>query len=227
MQTKIYNAYRFTHKNGSIEDINALDLVQALKNLETPETESRVIQAILVKENVKTLVEDNPTEITFTSVVADGGTGSIATPTQGTLHVGDQISLKAIPARNYAFASWQMNGEVIGQSEELLYTIPELEEGITSIVFTATFTLANIEWTTKVSPDTATGKGCVAFPAKGEVVANGSLSLIAVEGTDCTFTRWERNGVEVGTNKILELASVAPLSEDEDTCVFTAVFTEN
>lgn len=25
MQTKIYNAYKITHKNGSVEDINALD----------------------------------------------------------------------------------------------------------------------------------------------------------------------------------------------------------
>ena len=26
MQTKIYNAYRITHKDGSVEDINALDV---------------------------------------------------------------------------------------------------------------------------------------------------------------------------------------------------------
>lgn len=37
MQTKIYNAYKITHKNGSVEDINALDLVQALENMEIPE----------------------------------------------------------------------------------------------------------------------------------------------------------------------------------------------
>ena len=30
MQFKVFNAYRITHENGSVEDINALDLVQAL-----------------------------------------------------------------------------------------------------------------------------------------------------------------------------------------------------
>lgn len=48
MQTKIYNAYKITHKNGSVEDINALDLVQALENMEIPDTESKVLQAFLV-----------------------------------------------------------------------------------------------------------------------------------------------------------------------------------
>ena len=38
MQFKLFNAYRITHENGSIEDINALNLVQALENMETPET---------------------------------------------------------------------------------------------------------------------------------------------------------------------------------------------
>lgn len=223
MQTKIYNAYRFTHKNGSIEDINALDLVQALENMETPETESRVIQAILVKENVKTLVADTPTEITFTSVVAQGGTGSIATPSQGTVHVGDKINLKAIPSRNYTFVNWKMNGEVVGEIDSLLYTIPELSEGVTSIVFTATFKLADISWTAIVSPTGAGSAGCVAFPTGGTVSANGSLSLIAVTEEGYTFDHWERNGESIGTNKILS-TTVEPLADSETSCVYNAVF---
>ena len=48
MQTKIFNSYRITHKNGSIEDINALDLVQAIENMGIPETESPVLQVVLL-----------------------------------------------------------------------------------------------------------------------------------------------------------------------------------
>lgn len=226
MQTKIYNAYRITHKNGSIEDINALDLVQALENMETPETESRVQQAFLVKENVKTLVEDRPEEIMFSSVVAEGGLGSIATPTQGVLHVGDKISLKAVPAKNYAFLDWKMNGEIVGTDADILYTIPELGEGINTIVFTATFGLSDINWKSEVSPSEASGAGCVAFPLSGTVKANGSLSLIAVAEQGYTFDHWERNGQNIGTNKILN-TEVEPLSENETSCVYKAVFTAN
>ena len=77
MQSKNYNAYRITHKDGSIEDINAVDLIQALENMDVQETESKVIQAFLVKENVRTLVADEPTEIIF-SIVTEGGIVSSA-----------------------------------------------------------------------------------------------------------------------------------------------------
>jgi hypothetical protein len=50
MQTKVFNAYRISHENGTIEDINALNLVQALENMEIPETESPVVQTFLVKK---------------------------------------------------------------------------------------------------------------------------------------------------------------------------------
>ena len=226
MQSKIYNAYRLTHKDGSIEDINALDLIQALENTEIPETESKVIQAVLLKENVKTLVAENPTEIMFSSVVAEGGTGSIATPSQGTVHEGDSISLKAIPARNYAFVNWKMNGEVIGESDTLLYTIPKLGEGLNSIVFTATFRLADVNWTSKVEPAEASGAGCLAFPASGTTKANESVSLIAVGAEGFTFDHWERNGENIGTNKILT-ANATPLIEGENECIYKAVFNAN
>ena len=157
MQTKIYNAYRLTHKNGSVEDVNALDLVQALENMEIPETESKVLQAFLVKEGVRTLIEDEPTEIIFSAVVAEGGTGSIATPASGKIHAGDMIQLKAVPARNYAFVSWSLNGVVISNEATLNFTMPELEGGLDTAIFTATFALAPVAWTTSVSPSEAKG----------------------------------------------------------------------
>lgn len=119
MQFKTYNSYRITHKDGSVEDINALDMVQALQNTSTQETESKVLQAFLVKENVRTLVEDEPTEIIFSAVVAEGGTGSIATPASGRVHVGDTVQFKAIPARNYEFVSWALNGAIISTEETM------------------------------------------------------------------------------------------------------------
>ena len=224
MQAKTYSAYRITHKNGTIEDINALDMVQALENMETSETESRALQAFLIKENVRTLIDDAPADIAFTAVVANGGEGSIATPHQGNVHVGDQITLEAIPARNYMFVSWQMNGTAIGTTAQLLYTLPPLGEGITSAVFTATFALAPVAWASEVSPAEASTAGCLAFPPSGTVEANGAVPLIAVEATGYTFSHWERNGASIGTNRILS-ATATPLAEGEDACVYTAFFT--
>lgn len=129
MQSKNYNAYRITHKDGSIEDINAVDLIQALENMDVQETESKVIQAFLVKENVRTLVADEPTEILF-NIVTEGGVGSIATPMTGRIHVGDQIQLKAIPERNYEFVAWKLNGEIISTEKTFLLTMPELPAGL-------------------------------------------------------------------------------------------------
>jgi len=226
MQTKIYNAYRITHKNGSIEDINALDMVQALENMEIPDTESKVVQIFLVKENVRTLVEDEKAEVIFSAIVAEGGTGSIATPASGKIHVGDSIALKAIPARNYAFVSWSLNGNVISTDASLDFTIPELPQGIDTAVFTATFRLAPVAWTSEVSPAAASTAGCVAFPLSGSAVANSELSLIAVEAEGFTFNHWERNGESIGTNKILT-AEVTPLAENESACKYVAVFTED
>lgn len=226
MQTKIYNAYRITHKNGSIEDINALDLIQALENMEIPDTESKVLQAFLVKENVRTLVEDEKTEILFSAVVAENGGGSIATPASGRIHVGDMIQLKAIPARNYEFVSWQLNGVKISEEAVVNLTMPELSAGVDTAVFTATFKLADVAWTSKVSPATASTAGCVAFPLSGSATANSELSLIAVEAEGFTFNHWERNSESIGTNKILT-TEVTPLAENESACKYVAVFTEN
>lgn len=223
MQTKVYNAYRLTHKDGSVEDINALDMVQALENMDEPETESRVIQAVLVKENVRTLVEDAPRAVSFTAVVASGGGGSIATPAQGSVHSGDQISLQAIPARNYAFRGWLMNGSPIGRSETLLYTVPALGEGYDDIVFTAEFALADVAWSSAVEPAEASAGGCLAFPFGGTAAANGALGLLACAEPGWEFVRWERNGEQVGDGRILS-ATVEPLAQNEERCVYTAVF---
>lgn len=226
MQTKIYNAYRLTHKNGSVEDVNALDLVQALENMEIPETESKVLQAFLVKEGVRTLIEDEPTEIIFSAVVAEGGTGSIATPASGKIHAGDMIQLKAVPARNYTFVSWSLNGVVISNEATLNFTMPELEGGLDTAIFTATFALAPVAWTTSVSPAEASGAGALAFPLSGTALANSELSLLAVEAEGYTFDHWERNGETLSTNKILN-TTVTPLAEGETSCTYVAVFTEN
>lgn len=226
MQTKTYNAYRITHKNGKIEDINALDLIQALENMKIPETESKVLQAFLDKEGVRTLIEDEPREITFSAVVAEGGTGSIATPASGKIHEGDMIQLKAVPSRNYTFVSWSLNGVVISNEATLDFIMPELEGGLDTAIFTATFALAPVEWTTSVTPEGATSAGAFAFPLSGVSVANSSLSLLAEEAEGYTFDHWERNGETLSTNKILT-TTVTPLAEGEITCTYVAVFTEN
>lgn len=226
MQVKNLNSYQITHKNGSVENINAENLMQALSSMEVSEEYSPVIQTYLKEENIRTLVEDVPAEIVFTAIVAEGGGGSIATPASGKVHVGDQLAFKAIPARNYIFTGWELNGTIISTSADLLFTMPVLPAGMTSAVFTAHFALAPINWTTAVTPPEATGDGAVAFPPSGLTPANEDMSAIAVDSDNYTFDHWERNGEVVGQNKILEVEA-EPLAEGETSCVYTAVFTAN
>lgn len=224
MQSKLYNTYRITHKNGSVEEINAENLLEALKSLEIDESYSPVIQTYMQAEGIKTLIADIPSEIPFTSVVSENAGGSIATPVSGVVHVGDKLAFKAIPARNYEFVSWKCNGELISNEAEFVYTMKELQ-GEASAVFTATFRLADVAWTSTVSPEGAGTAGALAFPVSGEVEANANLSLIAVEAEGYTFNHWERNGESIGTNKILS-TTVTPLTEGEVSAVYTAVFTK-
>ena len=224
MQTKLYNSYRITHKSGSIEEINAENLIEALKNTGIKEEIDPVLQTYMTQEGIRTLIEDIPAEVPFTAVVNEGAGGSIATPVSGTVHVGDQLSFKAVPARNYVFLNWKMNGQVISESAEFVFTFPELY-GEASAVFTATFAKAPVNWTTAVSPAEATGDGAVSFPASGVTPANGTVSAIAVDSEHYTFDHWERNGVSVGTNKILSAEADEP-AEGETSVVYTAVFTE-
>lgn len=226
MQTRELNSYQITHKNGNVENINAETLVQALQNMEVTEEYSPVIQTYLKEEGIRTLVADVPAEIIFSAVVAEGGGGSIATPSSGKVHVGDQLAFKAIPAKNYLFVSWSLNGSVISTDAEMLLTMPELPQGMTSAVFTASFALAPVNWTTTVNPPEASGDGAVAFPPSGVTPANGNVSAIAVDSDNYTFDHWERNGQSIGTNKILE-AEATPLAEGESACIYTAVFTAN
>lgn len=223
MQTKIFNAYRITHENGSVEDINALDLVQALENMEIPETESSVVQTFLVKKGIRTLVEDEPTEILFNAVVAENGGGSIATPATGKIHVGDMVQLKAIPARNYQFVSWKLNNAEISTQETINLVMPALQAGIDTAVFTATFKLADVAWTTAVEPAEASTAGCIAFPTSGTTEANAGNEFLAVPKEGFVFDHWEVNGESVSTNELLQ-TTVTPLAEGEVSRIYKAVF---
>lgn len=225
MQTKLYNSYRITHKSGSVEEINAENLIEALKNTGIKEEIDPVLQTYMTQEGIRTLIEDIPAEVPFTAVVNEGAGGSIATPVSGTVHVGDKLSFKAVPARNYVFLNWKMNGQIISDLAEFVFTFPELN-GEASAVFTATFAKAPVNWTTAVSPAEATGDGAVTFPASGTTPADGTVSAIAVNSENYTFDHWERNGVNVGTNKILSAEAEEP-AEEESSVVYTAVFTNN
>ena len=225
MQTKLYNSYRITHKSGSVEQINAENLIEALKNTGIKEEVDPVLQTYMTEEGIRTLIADMPEEVPFTCVVSENSGGSIATPLSGRIHVGDQIALQAVPARGYEFVSWKMNGKIISETESLVYTMPPLE-GEASAVFTATFHLADVSWTTAVSPSEATGDGAVAYPPSGTTAVGSTVGAIAVDSEHYTFDHWERNGVSVGTNKILS-AECTSLAEGETSAVYTAVFTAN
>ena len=224
MQTKLYNSYRITHKSGSTEEINAENLIEALKNSGIKEEVDPVYQTLMTANGIRTLVSDMPSEVPFTAVVAEGSGGSIATPRSGTIHVGDQITLEAVPSRNYVFLNWKLDGNIISTEASLLFTMPELN-GEASAIFTATFAKAPVNWTTAVSPAEATGDGAVTFPASGVTPAEGTVSAIAVDSENYKFDHWERNGESVGTNKILSAEAFEP-AEGETSVIYTAVFTE-
>ena len=225
MQTKLYNSYRITHKSGRVEEINAENLIEALKNSGVQEDVDPVLQTYMQAEGIRTIIEDVPSEVPFTAVVNEGAGGSIATPVSGTVHVGDQLAFKAVPVRNYVFVNWKMNDKVISENAEFVFTFPELN-GEASAVFKATFTLAPVNWTTAVSPAEATGDGARTFPLAGTTPADGTVSAIAIDSENYTFDHWERNGVNVGTNKELSAEAEEP-AEGETSVVYTAVFTAN
>ena len=225
MQTKAYNSYRITHKNGSVEQVNAETLVEALNNMEIAESFSPVLQTYMTEEEIRTLVSDMPAEVPFTSVVNDTAGGSIATPLSGTVHVGDQLAFKAIPARNYVFKNWKLNDVIISESADIVITFPDLK-GEASAVFKATFELAPLAWTSEVEPAEATASGVMTFPASGTTEIGDNVGIVAIEAEGYTFDHWERNGTTVGQNKVLSVEATS-LAEREETAVYKAVFTTN
>ena len=224
MQSKLYNSYRITHKSGTIEEVNAENLIEALSSMSIKEEFDPVLQTYMYAQGIRTLVADLPEVVPFTAVVNDEAGGSIATPVSGNVHTGDQLSFKAIPARNYIFVEWRMNGKAISNEAEFVYTFPSLE-GEASAVFTAVFAPSPLAWTTEVEPASATSAGVVTFPASGVSPADGKVLAIAVEAEGFVFDHWERNGVSVGTNKVLDV-DVVPLAEGETSAVYKAVFNE-
>lgn len=224
MQSKLYNSYRITHKSGAVEEINAVNLVEALSSMSIKEEFDPVLQTYMQAQGIRTLVNDLPEEVPFTAVVNEEAGGSIATPVSGTVHAGDQLAFKAIPARNYIFVEWRMNGKAISTETEFVYTFPSLE-GEASAVFTAVFAPSPLAWTTEVEPASATSAGVMTFPSLGVSPANGKVSAVAIEADGFTFSHWERNGVSVSDNKILDV-DVVPLAEGEASAVYKAVFTE-
>lgn len=224
MQSKLYNSYRITHKSGTIEEVNAESLVEALNSMSIKEEFDPVLQTYMYAQGIRTLVADLPEVVPFTAVVNDEAGGSIATPVSGNVHAGDQLSFKAIPARNYVFKNWKLKDKVISEEADFVFTFPELN-GEASAVFKATFEPAPVTWTTEVYPAEATGDGAVTFPASGVTPASGTVSAIAVDSEHYTFDHWERNGVSVGTNKILSAEAEEP-AEGETSVIYKAVFTE-
>lgn len=225
MQTKKLSTYRMTHFNGDSEAINAESLEQALQYMETTEEESPVVSAVRTATDIATVVQDDPKPVIMTVVTNDVSPANVATPSSANVHAGDQITLKAIPAKNYKLKAWKRNNEVISTEASFVFLVPDVEDE--AIVIQAVFELADVAWTTEVEPAEATGDGCLAFPASGMTSANEELELLAVAKGDYTFDHWERNGVSVGTNELLQ-TTATPLAEGEETeAVYKAVFVQS
>lgn len=224
MQVKATNIYRITHKSGKTESISAKSLMQALENMEITDEESPVIQTFMVRENIATVMEEMSAEILFSAVTAEGGGGSVATPSSGHLHVGDSVAFSAIAADGYEFVCWKRNDKVISREPSFVYEMTPLLEGEDTAVFTAEFALAPVECRSEVYPAEAGGAGCVAFPPEAVAKIGGDVSFIAVGSDGWTFDHWERDGENIGTSRILETAVSAPATVGQP-AVYRAVFT--
>ncbi len=222
MQIKKLNTYRITYKSGKTEKISATNIIEALTNI--TKQDSLVVQVFMVAEGIDTVAEELPPEVLFTSVVGENAGGSIATPSSGKVHVGDVLAFCAVADNGYVFSEWRRNGLTVSKEASFVYEMQPLLEGEDTAVFTAVFKKAPISWSAVVVPEEATGQGCVAFPSAGVSEAGDNISLIAVEEGDYTFSHWERNGENLGTNKILD-TTITPITEGEDSAVYRAVFT--
>jgi len=217
MEPRKLNMYRLSHKGGQVDTVGAQSMIDALRVAD--ETESPVVQAFMLSEGID--VAPTPLEVLLRVDVAEAGTGT-ASPATAQVHEGDRITLTAFPAAGHVFDGWKLNGEVVSNESEWLFTVPELLPGEDTLVVTAAFSLADISWTTEVSPAGAVSAGCVAFPSSGTVSAGGDISCIASDGDGWSFDHWETGGQTLSGERILE--TEAPLA---GTPVYTAVFTED
>lgn len=67
------------------------------------------------------------------------------------------------------------------------------------------------------------GQGSLATPASGRIHVGDSIELKAIPAEGYDFDHWERNGEEISREASF-LYEMAPLSENEDTAVFSAFF---
>lgn len=67
------------------------------------------------------------------------------------------------------------------------------------------------------------GQGSLATPASGRIHVGDSIELKAIPAEGYDFDHWERNGKEISREASF-LYEMTPLSENEDTAVFSAFF---
>lgn len=224
MQKKTLSTYKITHWNGTQEFLNAASMLEALENLDTPDEESAVIAASRTQTGIPSLFPDEPTEVNV-KVYTDPtlqATGCEATPEAASVHAGDELTLEAFPARNYTFTGWKVDGAIVSTEPKYVFTVPEpaIKGDLLNIL--AEFKESDVSYTVAVSPSEATGSGCAAGP-DSTVAANAETELYAVDSDTYKFDGWYRNGEALGVTPVLK-TTVAPLAEDEESCIFEAKF---
>lgn len=85
MQTKVFNAYRITHENGTEERINAETAVQAIENMTTEEEVSPVISLSMLEEDIRTVIPEKQ-ETPESPEEPD-------TPPEGDTEIGGEVNL--------------------------------------------------------------------------------------------------------------------------------------
>lgn len=222
MNTREYNEYKVIHKDGKVEDINSLTMIEALESLETPDTASDVLQISLMKEGVKTLIEDEPREVTL--IVSGGSASNYVTPTPCIVHVGDTVNLRAFPAEHYRFVSWTLNNIVLSNIDSYDFIVPEPEAGSDTITVQANFELKNVRCDTEVLPAEAASAGCFAFPeVTSNIPVNTVREFLAEAKGNFVFDHWEINSAVLSTNTHL-IWVVPELEANEDKHILKAIF---
>lgn len=218
------NAYKLTHENSEQETINASNISDAIANAQ--KTDTPIVHALRVANNVMTLVKEVPDVSNVYVVVSDGRSSALPPvnfgyPSLAEVHAGDNITLQAVSGEHYEFIGWFDEDDV--EVSSLPNFVLTAKAGTNT--YTAKFQKSDVSWKTAVSPSEAEEAGCLAFPtATGSVPEGTDVEMFASEKGDYTFDHWELRGESISTTALTE-QEIPALTSGETELVYTAVFT--
>lgn len=124
-------------------------------------------------------------DYTFAVVVNPENSGSVTIdPEKDFYNIGDEISLSATPAEDYAFLNWQRGGAIIGTQPTLVFTMPA--ENVNIVANFVSTIIPKYNLTLSVNPPEA---GSVT--GDGEYEEGTQVQLTATANSGFIFVNWK------------------------------------